>query len=496
MEEIIVFQEITKAFPGVVALDRVSFSIRRGEIHAVVGQNGAGKTTLMNILSGEVQPDRGVLIYRGHPVIISNPHVARSLGISVVHQELMLCPNLTVLENIFLGRNLRGAEREQKVQEVQEILESFGVDIPLQARVRDLSVAKQQLVEIARAVAFRSEVLVLDEPTSALTVAEAKRLFEILRRLVREGTTVIFISHRLEEVFEIAERVTVLKDGKYVTTVARAEVSPEDLVRLMVGKTFVEMFEYEPPPELSRKVVLEVRGLSRNPFFQDISFVLHEGEILGIYGLQGSGRTELAETLFGLFPPDRGEILLFGKRVRINSTREAIQLGLAMVPEDRRRTGLFLNMDVKENIAVVKVPGLVKCGFLSPTSFSMVAMPFVKKLNIKVSGLSQRVGNLSGGNQQKVVVARWLAVQPRVLIVDEMTRGIDVGAKQEMYRIVQSLRREGIAIVFISSELPEIVGLCDRVLVMYKGRIVRELERRDLSQETILACAMGAKILN
>jgi len=496
MEDIIVFQEITKTFPGVVALDQVSFSIRQGEIHAIVGQNGAGKTTLMNILSGEIQPDRGVLVYRGRPVVIPDPHAARSLGINVVHQELMLCPNLTVLENIFLGQSLKGLERERKVKGVQEIFKGFGVDVPLQARVRDLSIAKQQLVEIVRAVAFRSEVLVLDEPTSALTVAEAKRLFEILRKLVKEGTTIIFISHRLEEVFEIAERITVLRDGKYVTTVVREETNPEDLVRLMVGKTFVEMFKYEPPPKRLQKVALEVRDLSRGTFFQDISFALYEGEILGIYGLQGSGRTELAETLFGFSPPDRGEIFLYGKRIEIRNTWEAIRLGLAMVPEDRRRTGLFLNMDVKENIGVVRAPQLVKRGFLSPASFVTIASPLVKKLNIKTSGLSQKVRNLSGGNQQKVVIARWLTIQPRILIVDEMTRGVDVGAKQEMYRIIQDLRREGMSIIFISSELSEITGLCDRVLVMYKGKIVGELQREAISEETILAHAMGAKALD
>ncbi|MCX7667776.1 MAG: sugar ABC transporter ATP-binding protein [Atribacterota bacterium] len=492
-EAIIVFQEITKLFPGVVALDRVGFSIRRGEIHAVVGQNGAGKTTLMNVLAGEIQPDSGLLLYKGQPVTIPSPHAARELGISVVHQELMLCPNLTVLENILLGRFVTRVEKEKKSEEIKEIFRNFGVDIPLQAKVRDLSVARQQLVEIARAVAFRCEVLVLDEPTSALTIAEAKHLFEILRQLVREGTTIIFISHRLEEVFAIADRITVLRDGKYVTTVARDETTPDNLVQLMIGKTIGEMLSYEPPAKDLREVVVEVRNLSRGKFFQDVSFTLCKGEILGIYGLQGSGRTELAETLFGLFPPDRGEILLLGKRIAITGTLRAIQSGFAMIPEDRRRTGLFLNMDVKENIGVVKAPRLVKRGFLSPRSFATVALPLVQKLNVKTPGLSQMVRNLSGGNQQKVVVARWLAVQPRVLIVDEMTRGIDVGAKQEMYRIIQNLRREGMSIIFISSELSEIVGLCDRVLVMYKGKIVGEVRREEISEETILAYAMGAR---
>jgi len=494
MEDVIIaFQEITKLFPGVMALDRVSFGIRRGEIHAVVGQNGAGKTTLMNILAGEIQPDRGVLLYRGQPVVIPSPHAARELGISVVHQELMLCPNLTVLENIFLGRTMGKIEKDQKSEEIKKIFQDFGVDIPLQVRVRDLSVARQQLVEIARAVAFHSEVVVLDEPTSALTIAEAKHLFEILRQLVKEGTTIIFISHRLEEVFEIADRITVLRDGKYMATIPREEATPDGLVQLMIGKTIGEMLSYEPPATPLQEMVLEVRGLSRGKLFQDVSFSLHRGEILGIYGLQGSGRTELAETLFGLFPPDRGEIFLAGKRITITSAHEAIRLGLAMVPEDRRRTGLFLNMDVKENIGVVKAPQLVRRGFLSPGSFATIALPLIRKLNVKTPGLSQMVRNLSGGNQQKVVVARWLAVQPRILIVDEMTRGIDVGAKQEMYRIIQNLRKEGMSIIFISSELPEIIGLCDRVLVMYKGKIVGEVSREEISCEIILAHAMGAR---
>ncbi len=490
--DIVVFQEITKVFPGVVALDKVSFGISRGEIHAVVGQNGAGKTTLMSILAGELQPDGGSLFYKGQPVVIANPHVARELGISVVHQELMLCPNLTVLENILLGRNLTRMERNKKAEEVDEIFTSFGVDIPLQAKVRDLSVARQQLVEIAKAVAFHSEVLVLDEPTSALTIAEAKHLFEILRKLARDGTTIVFISHRLEEVFEIADRITVLRDGKYVATLHREETNLEEIVRLMVGKSFFEVFHYESPAQQLQKVVLEVRNLSRGNFFRNVSFSLYEGEILGIYGLQGSGRTELAETLFGLFPPDQGEILLSGKPVRIRSVQEAIRLGIAMVPEDRRRAGIFPNMDVRENVCVVKAPQLVKGGLLPPAALMETALPLVKKLDVKTPGLLQMVRNLSGGNQQKVIVARWLAVQPRILVVDEMTRGIDVGAKQEMYRIIQNLRKEGISIVFISSELPEIVGLCDRVLVMYKGRVVGEIKREEISREKILAYAMGA----
>ena len=490
--DIVVFQEITKVFPGVVALDKVSFGIKRGEIHAVVGQNGAGKTTLMSILAGELQPDGGSILYKDQPVVIANPHVARELGISVVHQELMLCPNLTVLENILLGRNLTRMERNRKAEEVGEIFTSFGVDIPLQAKVRDLSVAKQQLVEIAKAVAFHSEVLVLDEPTSALTIAEAKHLFAILRKLARDDTTIVFISHRLEEVFEIADRITVLRDGKYVATLRREETNPEEIVRLMVGKSFFEVFHYEPPAQQPQKVVLEVRNLSRGNFFRNVSFSLYEGEILGIYGLQGSGRTELAETLFGLFPPDQGEILLSGKPVRIRSVQEAICLGMAMVPEDRRRTGIFPNMDVRENICVVKASQLAKGGLLPPAALMATAFPLVKKLNIKTPGLWQMVRNLSGGNQQKVIVARWLAVQPRILIVDEMTRGIDVGAKQEMYRIVQNLRKEGISIIFISSELPEIVGLCDRVLIMHKGRVAGEVKRKEISQEKILAYAMGA----
>ena len=492
-DTIVAFQEITKAFPGVLALDRVSFNIERGEVHAVVGQNGAGKSTLMNILAGEIQPDSGILLYKGQPVTIPNPHAARELGISVVYQELMLCPNLTVLENVFLGKELSGTEKSKKAEEVSEILASFGVDIPLWIKVRDLSVAKQQLVEIAKAVAFRSEIVVLDEPTSALTVGETKQLFEIIRKLVKEGTTVIFISHRLEEVFDIADRITVLRDGKYVTTIEKDKTNPEELVRLMIGKSLVEMFHYESPQDQLNRVALEVRNLSRGKLFQNISFSLYEGEILGIYGLQGSGRTELAETLFGLFPPDEGEIFLYGEPISIRSPQKAVQSGIAMIPEDRRRTGLFLNMDVKENINVVKAQELTRHGFLSPATFSKVALPLVKRLNIKASGLSQMVRNLSGGNQQKVIVARWLAVQPRILIVDEMTRGIDVGAKQEMYKIIQDLRKEGMSIVFISSELPEIIGLCDRVLVMYKGKIMGEVAREEFSDELILAYAMGAK---
>lgn len=492
MDEIIRFENITKLFPGVVALDNISFSINKGEIHAVVGQNGAGKSTLMNILAGEIQPDDGNIIFKNNIVTIPTPHAAKQLGISVVYQELMLCPNLSILENVFLGqRQLEKKDKDRKIEELRSILNSLGVDIPLSVRARELSIAKQQLVEIAKAVAFESAVLVLDEPTSSLTAAEAKKLFEIVRKLKQEGTTIIFISHRLEEIFEVADRITVLKDGKYIGTFNKNDIEPDYLISLMVGRELSEIFFYEPPLKKFNNVSLKISHLSRGKLFQDISFELREGEILGVYGLQGSGRTELVETIFGLTRPDSGEIEVFGRKFMSGSTRKAIGAGLAMIPEDRRRSGLFANMDVKDNINVVKAPQLTRFGFLSILDFVKIAQEFIRKLNIKTSGVFQLVKNLSGGNQQKVIVARWLAIKPMIILMDELTRGIDVGAKVEMYKIIQNLRKEGISILLVSSELTEILGLCDRVIIMYKGKVVGEAERRDFSKEKILAQAMG-----
>lgn len=495
MNEIIQFENITKLFPGVVALDEVSFSISKGEVHAVVGQNGAGKSTLMNILAGEIQPDKGELIFNGDAITIPTPHAARQLGISVVYQELMLCPNLSILENVFLSQGrLKTKEKEDKLEELPIILADLGVNVPLNTKIGELSVAKQQLVEIAKAVSFKSEVLVLDEPTSSLTASEAKKLFEIIKKLKSEGTTIIFISHRLEEVFEIADRITVLKDGKYVATLEKDKVEPGQLINLMIGKELSEMFFYEPPQKELNNICLRVKNLSRAGLFQGINFELREGEILGVYGLQGAGRTELVETIFGLARADEGEVQVFGRPVKIESTEKAIEFGLAMIPEDRRRTGLFANMDVKDNINIVKAPQLTThFGFLLTQSFVRVAQEFIKKLNIKTSGVFQLVKNLSGGNQQKVIVARWLAINPRIILMDEVTRGIDVGAKAEMYKIIHNLRKEGISILLISSELSEIIGICDRVVVMYKGRVVGDLERNEFSEEKILAYAMGIK---
>lgn len=496
MEEIVRFVNIIKNFPGVLALDNVGFSILKGEIHAIVGENGAGKTTLMNILAGEVHPTSGEIIYKGEHVFIPSPHVSRSFGISVVYQELMLCSNLSIAENIFLGREEKnrfsGRPNWRKmIEESKLTLKILGAELDPRVKVGDLSIARQQIVEIAKAISMKADVLIMDEPTSSLTFKETNKLFDNLRKMKKDGTTIIFISHRLEEVFEIADRISVLRDGKYVGTWGRNDVEVNDIVRLMVGREIPKMLLYEKkialPPD---KIVLEVKTLSRGKFFKNVSFKLYRGEILGIYGLQGAGRTELVETVFGLARASEGEIYIFGEKVDVLNPNEAIKHGLAMVPEDRRRTGILTSLDVKDNIGVVKIPEVVSFGIVLSSKLVDIAEKFINKLNIKVSSVFQMVRNLSGGNQQKVIISRWLAINPKILIVDEITRGIDVGAKYEIYRILQNLRKEGISILFVSSELPEILGECDRIITMCQGKITGEILREEATEEKVLSLAM------
>jgi ABC-type sugar transport system ATPase subunit len=496
-EEVLVFQGISKKFPGVQALDGVSFAIRRGEIHTVAGENGAGKSTLMKILSGWYPPDEGQILFKGRPVEVPDPSAALSLGISTVYQELMLCENLSVVENVWLGRELRsGASIDwpQMHRKAGALLDSFGVRISTRAPVKSLPIAQRQIVEIAKALNLNTEVLILDEPTSSLTVNETRILFENLRKFRARGMTVIFISHRLEEVFEVTDRISVLRDGKYLGTFEADKTTPREIVSLIAGRELSKEFS---APVRQRdcacpEVAMEVRGLARGKHFREVSFRLHHGELLGFYGLQGAGRTELMQTLFGMYRQDAGELLRDGKPLVNGSPRDAIRRGFAFIPEDRRRQGLFGNLDVKDNLAVIHDKSITVLSFVQVRKILAIAREYVERLAIKLSALTQNVKNLSGGNQQKLIIGRSLSTDPGILIMDEPTRGVDVGAKAEIFKILRRLKEEeGKSIILVSSELEEVVAECDRVIVMFQGRISGELAGERITKENVLHLAFG-----
>jgi ribose transport system ATP-binding protein len=483
---------IRKEFPGVVALDNVQFDLYRGEVHVVLGENGAGKSTLMKILSGAYQQDAGKIMLLGHDIVIRGPRHAQELGIAIIYQELNLVPHLTVAENIFLGREpaLFGVLDQSKLFELaQAQLDQVRMSIDVRARVRDLSVAQQQMVEVAKALSLQAKILIMDEPTSALTEREIQELFTTIRRLKEQGVSIIYISHRIEEIFRIGDRVTVLRDGKYVGTYAVAEVTKPFLIRQMVNRELKEQF-----PKAKAQVgeeVLRVEQLTRKGVLNDISFSLRRGEVLGIAGLLGAGRTELARAIFGLDTIDSGAIYVDGKRCEITSPRAAIDHGIAFLTEDRRTQGLVLKLSVKENILLPSMDLICRRGIIDTEAEKIIATRYADDLRIKTPSIDQRVLFLSGGNQQKVVVSKWLSTNARVLIFDEPTRGIDIGAKVEIYQLMNRLTAEGAAIIMISSELPEVLGMSDRILVMHQGKITGEFTAEEATQEKILHCALG-----
>ncbi|NOZ28645.1 MAG: sugar ABC transporter ATP-binding protein [Chloroflexi bacterium] len=487
-------EHISKAFPGVQALDDVTLEVAKGEIHALVGENGAGKTTLMNILTGALLPDQGSILLHGRPVRIETPADAQALGISIIHQELALISALNVGQNIFLGREPAGAlpgtvNWRRLYQEAARELHQLGLRLDPTTPLTALSIAEQQMVEIAKALSLKADLLVMDEPTSALTERETETLFRVMRSLREQGVSIIFITHRLEEVFEVADRVTVLRDGRWVATKPIQEVRPDDVVRMMVGRQLGEM--YPKVDTTVGDVVLRVEGLSQAGVLHDITFELRRGEIVGVAGLVGAGRTELARALFGIDPIDRGRIWIDGQPVTIDSPQTAIRLGMGLVPEDRKAQGLFLDMAVRFNITISQLPQLSHMGVLDFGHMDEIAQTYVERLDIRTPGLMQRVRNLSGGNQQKVVIARWLTLEPKILILDEPTRGIDVGAKAEIHALMGQLAQEGVGLLMISSELPEILGVSDRILVMHEGRITAELPRAEATQDAIMRAATG-----
>ncbi|MFL5760022.1 MAG: sugar ABC transporter ATP-binding protein [Thermomicrobiales bacterium] len=484
---------ISKRFPGVVALDEVSFDLRRGEAHVLVGENGAGKSTLVKILSGIYQPDEGEILLDGQPIALKDPHSAQTLGISTVHQELNLIPHLDVGKNIFLGREpiRAGAgviDWLELYEEARDQLLALGITLDPHTQVRRLGVALQQMTEIAKALVAKARVLILDEPTAAITAEEAEILFRLVDKLKAQGTAIIFISHHLEDATRVGDRVTVLRDGRYVATLPIAEASPRHLIRLMVGRELTQQFPKQPPNPGA--VALRVNGLNRTGVLHDVSLEVRRGELVGIAGLVGAGRTELARALFGIDKLDSGEIEINGLAVKISSPGVAIKQRMALLPEDRKQHGLVLALSVADNIAVA-APGNLPSppGLVLPSRRAKAAHRFIDALRIKTPSARQKVMYLSGGNQQKVVLAKWLLTQADIFMFDEPTRGIDVGAKVEVYRLMNELLANGAAIVMISSELPEVLGMSDRILVMRGGRIVAELDGPIATQEVVMTHA-------
>jgi rhamnose transport system ATP-binding protein len=483
---------IAKSFAGVQALKGVSLELRPGEVHALVGENGAGKSTLIKIITGAVKPDSGTLTVEGHAVPHHSPALAKSLGIAAVYQQPALFPDLTVAENIALALESAGVWRrvdwDARNGLARELLERAGAEIDPARTVSTLSMPEQQIVEIAKAIGAKARVLILDEPTASLTEREVERLFRVIRALRDAGHGIIYISHRLEEIASIADRVTVLRDGQSIATRELREVEPAELIRLMVGRDIATVFPKREVP--IGDVVLEVRGL-RSRAVRDVSFAVRRGEILGLAGLVGAGRTELAETLFGLTPAEGGEILLHGKGVRIESPTDAIDRKIGYLPEDRRQHGVVLEMTVGANVSMASLGAVSRHGLLDQGMERRLARRFVDQLRVKTPSLHAETGSLSGGNQQKVALARWLAIEPEVLILDEPTQGVDIGSKSEIHQMMVDLAGKGMAMVMISSELPEILGMSDRIAVMREGRIAGILSRAEATQERLLALALG-----
>ncbi len=486
--------DISKSFPGVHALDGARFELRAGEVHALVGENGAGKSTLMKVLSGIYRADAGTIRVKGVEVEINTPRAAQDMGISIIHQELNLMGHLSVAQNIFIGREPRrgvGFWLDEKAlnRNAAALFDELHIRLDPRARVSGLAVAQQQMVEIAKALSFRSDVLIMDEPTAALTDTEIDELFRIIRQLREAGAGVVHISHRLEELKQISDRVTVMRDGRYIDTVNTAEVGIQEIISMMVGRTI-----FEEAPELpevpNEEVVLEVRNLSRGRVIRDVSFQLHRGEILGVAGLVGAGRTEVMRAVFGADPHDSGEILVHGEAVAIKSPDDAVRHGIGYLSEDRKRYGLALPMDVEANVVMASLAKFTgKLGRIQFKGTHAKALEHVEGLAIKTPSVGQRTKNLSGGNQQKVVIAKWLTADTEILIFDEPTRGIDVGAKSEIYRLLNELASQGRAIIMISSELPEILRMSHRILVMCEGRITGELTAAEATQERIMTFA-------
>lgn len=486
---------IVKDYPGVRALDKAKLEVLRGEVHALVGENGAGKSTLIKILSGAVQRDAGEVYFDGASVIIATPREAQEMGISVIYQEFNLAPALTVAENIFLGRELKRSrfgflDKRREIHEAEELLAKVGIQVNPRTPVNQLSVAQRQMVEIAKALSLDAKLIAMDEPSATLTTRELENLFALIRRLQEAGVSVIYISHRLDEIFDIADRVTVFRDGFWIDTRSIDDVKKDDVIKMMVGRKLTEEF---PARQMTAgEELLSVKGLSRKGMLHDISFSLRSGEVLALTGLVGSGRTELARAIFGADKPDSGEIYLQGRRIFIKSPFDAIQNGISLLSEDRKRHGLVLGMTVRENITLAGLSNIARFGgIVKRKTENQIADKYIRELRIRTPSREGITKNLSGGNQQKVVLSKWLFSDAKVVIFDEPTRGIDVGAKVEIYNLINELAERGVGILMISSELPEALGMSDRLLIMREGRIRAELKTSEATQTMIMSHAVG-----
>ena len=492
MGEVIVSMEhITKIFPGVKALDDVHFELRSGEVMALLGENGAGKSTLMKILSGVYTLDEGSLSIFGKEYGSLTPNTAREAGVAIIHQELNMCRHLTVCENMFLGREMRSGfilNNDEMENIARKYLDELGVDINPRQVVGDLPVSKQQMIEIAKALSINARILIMDEPTSALTSREIEELFQIIRRLKSQGCGIVYISHRLEELSHIADRVTIMRDGQFITDGNYTDFTMDEIIANMVGREIKEKFPRVQCPK-GRKV-FEVKDLNAGRMVRDINFSLYEGEIVGFAGLMGAGRTETTRAIFGVDPKESGEIYLDGKEIKIRNPMDAIRQGVVLAPEDRKKDGLCTKLSIRQNIALPNLDVIAgKSGVINRKVENELCDKAVEELSIKTPNLEVDTATLSGGNQQKVVVAKWLARNSRVVIFDEPTRGIDVGAKVEIYHLMNQLKKQGIAVMFVSSEMPEVMGIADRIIVMCDGRITGELQSGEATQEEILRLA-------
>ncbi len=492
-ENILVIENVSKAFPGVQALDNVQLKVGKGTVHALMGENGAGKSTLMKVLLGIYRPDSGTITFKGEKLEVQNIHQALQSGISMIHQELTNVPYMTVAENVYLGREPLYKSGLVKMKEMEnntrELLERLEIKINPRAKMKDLSIANMQMVEIAKAISFNADLIIMDEPTSAITDKEVEHLFKIIRGLKATGVSIIYITHKMDEVFKIADDVTVFRDGKFVGTEASANMTKDKLIEMMVGRELKNVF-FKQPAEIG-DVILSVKGLSREGEFENVSFDLRKGEILGISGLMGAGRTEVMECLFGITKATSGEIYINGKQVKIKSPRDSIKHKMALLTEDRKLTGCFLVLPVRDNMVMASINDYAKGFLLDKRGINRTCENEKGKLDIKTPSMDQRIKFLSGGNQQKVLISRWLLTHPDILILDEPTRGIDVGAKAEIHKLMSGLAAQGKAIIMISSELPEIMGMSDRILVMSEGKQIGILDREEATQEKIMKYATG-----
>ncbi|SIT81285.1 monosaccharide ABC transporter ATP-binding protein, CUT2 family [Yoonia rosea] len=484
---------IVKTFPGVRALDGVSFAVMPGEVHALMGENGAGKSTLMKVLGGIHQPNEGQIIVSEVPTVMTSPLQAKSKGIVFIHQELSLAEELSVAENIYLGelplKSFGRVDWTKLYAQTDAILEKLKVGFNAKTRVGDLSIANQQMVEIARALTVDAKAVIFDEPTASLTDAEKVVLFDVIADLKSQGVGIIYISHRMEEIFKITDRISVLRDGQYQGTVVTAETNEEGVTQMMIGRK-LDLSRAAVTHELG-DVALEVRDLSCGKLFENVSFQVRRGEVLGFYGLVGAGRTEIAETLFGLRNPSGGTIHLDGNEIRINSPADAIAMGISLVPEDRKGQGLVLGMNCRDNMTLPQVSDLTAGPFVAEGAEIAIFDQYRDKLDIRTPGWKQTVGNLSGGNQQKIVIGKWLSMHPDVLIVDEPTRGIDVGSKSEIHNLIRELAAQGYAVIVISSEMPEVLHVSDRIVAMYSGKVMRTFTSEEVTEDNLIQAISG-----